>query len=395
MKNLIIACLLIISVLTAGCGSSGGSSKPTTIVTAPTISNITTKSDSTYTVATITGIGFGSPISSSYVTYDGQPYNATTWNDSTILVTVPFAVVDALKFRVVVNNVTSNAPIIVTNTMRIFGITPSSGNPATVITISGQGFGASQVSGAYVTFYDLTQQSNYLTAAVSNWSDTSITCTVPNLSLSQSSSNQVGITVWKSSSTYVSSTFNLILPTINSVYPDTDNVGATISINGSGFGVTQGSSYLRIGGSYASIFSWEDHTIRARVPDFNATGQKSIEVIVNNKAFNNSNVIFNYAFPTVSQTYATSNPVSFDSTFSITGNFFGINDDFQGTGGTTRSITISGDGVYAQVTSFTTWNDTIITFKWPVANTFLNKTVSVTLTIGNNYTHTTSNITAE
>ncbi|MDD3147221.1 MAG: IPT/TIG domain-containing protein [Candidatus Riflebacteria bacterium] len=381
MKNLIIACLLIISVLTAGCGSSGGSSKPTTIVTAPTISNITTESASTYTVATITGIGFGSPISSSYVTYDGQPYNATTWNDSTILVTVPFAVVDALKFRVVVNSVTSNAPIIVTNTMRIFGITPSSGNPATVITISGQGFGASQVSGAYVTFYDLTQQSNYLTAAVSNWSDTSITCTVPNLSLSQSSSNQVGITVWKSSSTYVSSTFNLILPAISYIDPNTDNVAATISLNGSGFGTTQGTGYVSIGGNYASIVSWSDNQIRVKVPDFSSAGEKNVILTVSNKTYSNNN--FSVAAPQYqSLTYPSGDTeVAYGETFIIYGRYFGSATDFDDSNAI-RNIQIQADGKLYTVNS-ATWSDNQVSFAWPVPNTTLDdKTAAVTINVG-------------
>ncbi|HOI91352.1 MAG TPA: IPT/TIG domain-containing protein, partial [Candidatus Rifleibacterium sp.] len=132
MKNLIIACLLIISVLTAGCGGGGGSStKPTVIVTAPTISEVATETTSSHTVATISGIGFGSPVSSSYVTYDGTPYFTKDWYDNKIVVMIPSTTIDPYKLRVVVNNVTSNPPLNATSNMRIFSITPSSGNPGT------------------------------------------------------------------------------------------------------------------------------------------------------------------------------------------------------------------------------------------------------------------------
>jgi len=395
MKNLIIACLLIISVLTAGCGGGGGSSsKPTAIVTAPTISTVTTESASTYTVATITGIGFGSPVSSSYVTYNGQAYSATTWNDTTILVTVPFGVVDALNFRVVVNNVTSNAPLNVTNTMRIFSISPSSGNPGTVVTISGQGFGSSQVQGAYVTFYDLAQQSNYLTAAVSNWTDTSITCTVPtNLTLSQSSSGQVGVTVWKSSSTYVSSNFNLILPSITYVDPTADNIGATVSINGQGFGSSQNTSYVRIGGSSAPVVSWSDSQVRVRVPDFNTAGQKTIEMTINNRTISNTN--FSVAGPENVQGYypAGQTNIGQGETFTIAGRHFGAAADFDGSYGYTRSIQVTASGNLYNVSSVN-WSDTQITFSWPVPNSLINKTAAVTINIGG-LSATISNIQAQ
>lgn len=395
MKNLIIACLLIISVLTAGCGGGGGSSKPTTIVTAPTISTVTTDSAGSSTIATITGIAFGSPTSTSYVTYDGQIYNATIWTDTQIQVTVPFAVIDAQRFRVTVNNVTSNAPINVSNNMRIFSISPYSGNPGTVVTISGQGFGASQVQGAYyVTFYDMAQQSNYQPAVVSNWTDTSITCTVPtNLTLSQSSSGQVGVTVWKSSSTYVSGTFNLILPQISFIDPTTDNIGATVSISGQGFGSSQNTSYVRIGGSSAPVVNWSDTQVRVRVPDFNTAGQKTIEMTINNRTISNTN--FSVAGPENVQGYypAGQTNIGQGETFTIAGRHFGAAADFDGSYGYTRSIQVTASGNLYSVSSVN-WSDTQITFSWPVPNSIINKTAAVTINIGG-LSATISNIQAK
>ncbi len=399
MKNLIIACLLIISVLTVGCGGGGGSStKPTVIVTAPTISNITTESTSNSTVATISGVGFGSQSPSSYVTYDGQVYSTTTWIDSQILVTVPFAVVDATKFRVTVNNITSSAPVNTSSNMRIFNISPSSGNPGTVVTISGQGFGTSQISGAYVTFYDLSQQSNYLTAVVSNWSDTSITCTVPtNLTLSQSSSGQIGVTVWRSSSTYVSSTFSLILPSITYVDPTTDNVGATVTISGQGFGSSQNTSYVRIGGSSAPVVSWSDSQVRVRVPDFNTAGQKTIEMTINNRTINNTS--FSVAAPELTSWNPSGNTViSNNQTFSIYGRHFGIKEDYTSI---FRSISVTATNNLTSTQKTynidpnsvsVSWSDQTISFPWPDENTNLvNKTAVVTINIGS-FILTISNI---
>jgi len=401
MKNLIIACLLIISVLTAGCGGGGGSStKPTVIVTAPTISEVATETTSSHTVATISGIGFGSPVSSSYVTYDGTPYFTNDWYDNKIVVMIPSTTIDPYKLRVVVNNVTSNPPLNATSNMRIFSITPSSGNPGTVVTISGQGFGASQILGTYfVTFHNLSQQSDtpYPQAIVSNWNDTSITCTVPTDSkLLQSGSGQVVVTVWKSSSNYVSSTFNLILPQIWSIDPTTDNVGATISITGQGFGSqnnNQGTNQVRIGGSYASVVSWSDSQIRARVPDFNSAGIKEIALIINNKTITNND--FSVSAPQFSYlSYPTGKTeIAYGETLTINGYHFGLSTDFNDLT-VIRNIQVLCEGTPYTVNS-ASWSDNQVSFSWPVTNnSFSDKTAAVTINVGGLST-TISNIQAD
>ncbi len=394
MKNLIIACLLIISVLTAGCGGGGGSStKPTVIVTAPTISEVATETTSSHTVATISGIGFGSPVSSSYVTYDGTPYFTNDWYDNKIVVMIPSTTIDPYKLRVVVNNVTSNPPLNATSNMRIFSITPSSGNPGTVVTISGQGFGASQILGTYfVTFHNLSQQSDtpYPQAIISNWNDTSITCTVPTDSkLLQSGSGQVVVTVWKSSSNYVSSTFNLILPQIWSIDPTTDNVGATVSINGQGFGSSQNTSYVRIGGSSAPVVSWSDSQVRVRVPDFNTAGQKTIEVTINNRTISN-NSFFVVAPELTSWSPSGNSVISNNQTFSINGLNFGAKTDYSAPLNISRSISVTATNnltdtqkTYYIDPDSANWSDRAISFPWPdeyIAG--INKTAVVTINIG-------------
>ena len=383
MKNLIIACLLTISVLTIGCGGGGGSSTtPAGNTVTPTIASVVTENLTSSTVATITGSGFGSPLTTSYVTYDGQKYNYTTWIDTQILITVPFAAADPQKFRVVVGNVTSNIPVNTSNNMKIYNITPSSGNPGTVVTISGLGFGASQVLGAYVTFYDLAQQSNYFTATVTSWSDSSITCIVPaNITLSQPNSSQVGVTVWKSSTTYVSSTFNLILPSVPNVDPTTDNVAATITLYGSGYGNNQGASSVRIGGNYAPVVSWNDTTIRVKVPDFLSAGAKAITLTINNKTYTNND--FSVAAPLyTSLTYpGGDSEVAYRETLLIYGRYFGDTADFDNSTAI-RNIQVQCEGSLYTVSN-AIWSDTQVSFSWPVPDSALSdKEAEVTINVG-------------
>ncbi len=333
-------------------------------------------------MVTIEGLDFGAESTANYVTYNGNKVGHTSWFATQVKVLMSsYSSVDVQKFRVVVGSITSNTTANSTGSLKIYGISPNSGNIGTVVTISGQGFGSSQVSGAYVTFYDLSQPSVYAIAPVSTWNDTAITCTIPtNLQVTQSGS--VGFTVWKSSSIYANGTsFNLAVPAISYINPATDNISATISIYGSGFGTAQGTGYVRIGGNYATVVNWLDNEIRARVPDFTAAGAKAIDLTINNRTITNNN--FSVSGPIVTQSYypAGQSKIGQGETFTIYGSHFGSATDFDGSTSITRSIQVSTDQLYT--VNSVSWSDTQITFTWPVPNTLLsNKTANVTINIG-------------
>ncbi len=62
-------------------------------------------------------------------------------------------------------------------------------------------------------------------------------------------------------------------PLISGVTPTEVKAGATITVTGSGFGISKGSSVLTVGGAPASqIISWSDSEIQAAVPDGALTG---------------------------------------------------------------------------------------------------------------------------
>ena len=392
MKNLIIVCLLIIGVITVGCSSGGGGSKPSSNLSGPTISYISPVSGNSDTLITIYGSRFGLYQGSSILSYGGVTVTPSSWQDTQITVKLPTTSLPDQKFLVNVGGIFSNesTPFAFSD-MRVFNITPSNGSPGSIVTISGQGFGTFVSGVTYVTFYDLSQAANYSVAAVSTWSDTSITCTVPT-SLSISQSGSIGFTVWKSSTIYANGNFNLTVPTISSIDPAIDNVGATISISGQGFGNTQGSSYVRIGGSHAPVVSWSDNLVRVRVPDFSFAGQKTVELTINNRTISSNS--FSVAGPQINSYYP-AGTIGYDDTFTIYGSHFGIAADFEGSGAVTRSIEISGSGVYHAVTSVLSWSDTSISFKWPISNTLGTRTFSVTVKIGNYLSSTISNITAD
>jgi RHS repeat-associated protein len=67
-------------------------------------------------------------------------------------------------------------------------------------------------------------------------------------------------------------------PVITGISPTTGAPGAVVTINGSGFGATQGSSAVSFNGATATISSWSDAQIVAIVPNGAATGPVMVTV---------------------------------------------------------------------------------------------------------------------
>jgi len=70
-----------------------------------------------------------------------------------------------------------------------------------------------------------------------------------------------------------------ITPVINSVVPDSGAAGDTITINGTNFGVTQGSSSVKFGSITATeIVSWSNTEVRVKVPANSTTANVTVAV---------------------------------------------------------------------------------------------------------------------
>src|SRR5882762_3277919 len=76
-------------------------------------------------------------------------------------------------------------------------------------------------------------------------------------------------------------------PTITSLSPSSGAVGATVTVAGSGFGSTQGTSTVKFNGTTATITSWSATSIVAKVPAGATTG--NVVVTVSGTASNGKN----------------------------------------------------------------------------------------------------------
>jgi RHS repeat-associated protein len=124
----------------------------------------------------VNGSGFGSTQDglhvSSTVQFNGINASVTSWSDTQVTATVPASVTTG-PVTITENTVTTNgATFTIIEAASITGVSPGSGRVGASIVITGTGFGPTQ-SDSTVTFAGGTA------TTITNWSDTSITATVP------------------------------------------------------------------------------------------------------------------------------------------------------------------------------------------------------------------------
>ena len=154
----------------SGCGSSGSgtSSSPPS---APGITSLSPSSGAVGAAVTITGTNFGTTQGTSSVTFNGIAATPTSWNATSIVVTVPAGATTG-NVVVAVNDLPSpGAAFTVLPTPSISSLSPSSAAVGAPVTITGANFGATQGT-SVVTF-------NGTAATATGWSAASITASVP------------------------------------------------------------------------------------------------------------------------------------------------------------------------------------------------------------------------
>jgi hypothetical protein len=203
------------------------------------------------------------------------------------------------------------------------------------VTITGSGFGTTQGSGT-VTF-------NGVTAAPPSWSATSIVVPVP----TDATTGPVVVTVGGIASDGVNFT---VTPQISGLSPTSGPVGASVAINGTGFGATQGSGTVTFNGTTATPTSWNVTSIVVPVP----AGATSGPVVVTVEGTASNGVGFTVV-PQISGLSPTSGPIG--TSVTVNGTSFGAT---QGT----SSVTVNGTAVTPA-----NWSDTSIVVPVPAGAT--------------------------
>ena len=240
-------------------------------VSSPNISSLSPTSGASGVSITITGTNFGSTQGSSTVSFNGSAATPTSWSATNIVVPVPVGASSG-NVTVFVSGLASNGSTFAVTSPSISSLSPSSGPVGTSVTILGFNFGGTQGSST-LTF-------NGAAATPTSWGATSIVVPVPY----GAASGVVVVSVSSTASNGMS--FTVALPTISSLSPSSGAVGTSVTIIGSNFGATQGSSTVTFGGTATTPTSWSATSIVVPAPA--SAGAVSVVVSASGETSNGS-----------------------------------------------------------------------------------------------------------
>ena len=255
LSIILISCFFF---LFSSCGEN--STAPNTD---PTILNLSQNYGLIGSIIDINGKNFGAVQGSGYVEFNGVRTTASDiilWSDIKITVKVP-ANATTGKLFINVNGKNSNQfDFTVDIGPYIVSLNPSSFSLGNKFEINGRNFGDNQM-GSYVEF---ARGERPAVSDYESWSDVKIVLSAPS-TITASGKLFVSINGNKKSNAveYKINGF----PYINDVSPDSVSQGEELTINGSGFGSSKGTSYVNFGGFQGSEYSlWSDGKIIVRVP---------------------------------------------------------------------------------------------------------------------------------
>ena len=244
---------------------SGKSSNGVGFVVAPAISSLLPTSGPVGTAVTITGTNFGATQGTSTVSFNGITATPTSWSNTQIVLQVPSGAITGSVVVMVSGLTSSGVSFTVLTPPSVSAISPTSGSVATSVTITGANFGATQGSST-VSF-------NGTSATPTSWSDAQIVVPVPN----GATSGNIVVTSSGLASSGVRFTV-LAPPTIGVISPNSGLVGAAVTITGTNFGATQGTSNVSFDGTLATPTSWNNTQIVVPVPSGATTGNVAVTV---------------------------------------------------------------------------------------------------------------------
>jgi RHS repeat-associated protein len=235
------------------------------------------------------GSYFGTSQGSSTVMFNGVAAPILFWSDTQIEAQVPSGATSG-PILVTVNGVTSNSIIFtVLNTATITGVSPASGAAGTSITITGANLGDSYDS-ITVTFSN--QAGSFVNVNAGSANESSVTVTVPPSAPVDTQVVAIEVNGYSGAST----PFTVIpYPTVTSLSPSSGVAGGNVTISGSEFGSSQGSSAVYFNGvPAASIAGWGNGTITAVPPNNVTSGPVTV---VEGGITSNTNVVFTVTGP--------------------------------------------------------------------------------------------------
>lgn len=223
------------------------------VVPGPMVSAVTPTSAAVGASVVLAGSNFGNTQSTGWVTLGGVTASVTAWSATSVTATVPLGAVTGNAVIHASGTASNEVSFTVVPPPMISDVSPSGGAVGAPVVLTGTGFRAQQGSGV-VRF-------NGVTASVASWTDTRISVAVPQGAASGS------VFVDQSGVTSNGKSFAIgQAPQITSVTPGASTIGGAVTLTGTNFGATQGSSSIRFGDRSATALAWSNTAITTVVP---------------------------------------------------------------------------------------------------------------------------------
>lgn len=252
-----------VNVTVAGVTVTGGM----TIVGAPQITAVQWDPVGVGGTQCVNGTGFGN--SSGTIILNGSTLTPSLWTDTQACVVIPGNTAAGIATLQGANGAGPGNAVsftVTTAVPAVTNITPSTAGAGVPVTISGANFGSSQGNSSV----QLRGQS----FAISSWSDTQITATVPD-GVPPGGIYSVNVTV---AGITVSGGLTIVpAPQVTSVEWDPAGLGGNQCVNGTGFGSTSGA--IALNGVSLTPSQWTDTQACAVIPADTAVGTATLQVV--------------------------------------------------------------------------------------------------------------------
>lgn len=238
---------------------------PTFCFAAPSISSLSPTTGAVGASVTINGSGFGSTQGTSTVKFNGKVASVTSWSASAIVAIVPAGATTGNVVVTVSGAASNGKTFTVVAVPNITSLSPTSGPVGQSITVAGSGFGSTQGSG--------TIKFNGTTAVPTSWKSTQIKAPVP------AGATSGNVVVHASGVDSNGEDFTVLpTPSITNLNPTSGEIGDSVTITGTNFGDTQGTSTVKFNGTTATPTDWTDTSIDVPVPSGATTGNVVVTV---------------------------------------------------------------------------------------------------------------------
>ena len=220
----------------------------------PSISGLATGAARIGDTLAINGSDFGASRLDSTVTFGNVSASAFgAWGDTSISVVVPDGISGQVPVVVATGGGASSAATFGVVPV-ITKLSPTSGAIGSEVAITGNGFG-DLIGSSHVHF------GSRAASTYASWSQRLVRLKVPS-----GVSRSVSVTVTTPGGTSNASSFK-VTPTVRAIFPTSGRAGSYVTVSGSAFGASRGSSYVAFGTRIAGAFSsWTDTKLKVKVP---------------------------------------------------------------------------------------------------------------------------------